>query len=64
MYLNLCETTRNVEIIVTDSNYNILYDIPIDQEYTLTFLAEEGQSYYVKFIAESAKIEITIERTE
>lgn len=54
----------NLRVIITDYDCNILYDIPIDQSYTLTFLAEEGESYYVKFIGESAKLNVTIERHE
>lgn len=54
----------NFRIIITDEDSNILYDIPIDQEYTLTFFAEEGQHYYVKFVAESAEIRVVIKRTD
>ena len=54
----------NLRIVITDYECNILYDIPIDQSYTLTFLAEEGESYYVKFIGESANLKVTINRTE
>lgn len=54
----------NFRIVITDEDCNILYDIPIDQEYTLTFFAESGQTYYVKFVAESAEINVVITRTE
>lgn len=53
----------NFRIVITDDDCNILYDIPIDQEYTLTFFAEKDQHYYVKFIAESAEIKVVIKRT-
>lgn len=53
----------NFRIVITDEDCNILYDIPIDQEYTLTFFAEKGQHYYVKFVAESAEIKVTIKRS-
>ena len=54
----------NFRIVVTDENRNILYDIPIDQQYELTFFAEKDQCYYVKFIGESAEIDVIVERTE
>lgn len=53
----------NFRIVITDDDCNILYDIPIDQKYTLTFFAEKGQHYYVKFVAESAEIKVIITRT-
>ncbi len=54
----------NFRMVITDEECNILYDIPIDQEYELTFFAENEKCYYVKFIGESAEIDVTIERTE
>ena len=54
----------NVRIIITDENQKILYDIPIDGVESLTFNAESGKTYFLKFVAESAKLELNITRTE
>ena len=54
----------NLKIVITDEDNNILHDIPIDQKYEVTFFAYENKCYYVKFIGESADINIIIERTE
>lgn len=62
--INSTVKSGNFRIVITDEECNILYDIPIDQEYELTFFAENEKCYYVKFIGESAEINVTIERTE
>lgn len=62
--INSTVKSGNFRIVVTDESCNILYDIPIDQEYELTFFAEKDQNYYVKFVGESAEIDVTVERTE
>ncbi len=62
--INSTVKSGNFRIVITDEDCNILYDIPIDQEYELTFFAKKDQCYYVKFIGESAGIDVTIERTE
>ena len=54
----------NMRIIITDKDSNILYEVPIDQQYEISFMAEDAQEYYVKFIAESAKFEVVVERHE
>ena len=52
----------NFKIMITDENKKILYEIPIDQETEISFLAEKGKMYYVKFAAESAKFEAELWR--
>ena len=54
----------NFRMVITDEECNILYEIPIDKEHELTFFAEKDKCYYLKFIAESAEIDVTVERTE
>ena len=54
----------NFKIVITDEDCNILHNIPIDDEYELTFFAEQDQCYYVKFIGESAEIDVVVERID
>ena len=53
----------NFRIVVTNANNQILHDIPINQEATVSFFAEENSLYYLKFIGEGAEIETEIWRT-
>ena len=53
----------NFRIVITDENNRILYDIPIDQKADLTFFAESGKTYYLKYIAESAKVTVEVWRS-
>ena len=62
--INSTVKSGNFRIVITDEECNILYDIPIDRKHELTFFAEKDQCYYVKFIGESAEIDVTVERTE
>ena len=52
----------NMRIVITDDYGKILYDVPIDTDYTLDFVSEKGETYYVKFVTESAKIKVEIWR--
>ena len=54
----------NLRIVITDSTNKVLYDIPIDQNTTTTFNAKEGETYFVKFIGESAYITVEINIVE
>ena len=53
---------RIVLVCDTESAGKIIKDIPIDSAETLTFFAEKGKTYCIKFVAESAKMEINIQR--
>lgn len=55
-------TSGNLRIIITDESCNVLYEIPIDSKETITFFAEESKTYYVKFVGESAKIDVEVTR--
>ena len=57
-------TAGNLRIVITDENNAILHDVPIDQEYQISFVAEAEKFYYVKFIGESAEIEVELWRIE
>ena len=56
-------SSGNMRIIITDEMNKVLYEIPIDSEKTVTFVAENNKLYHVKFIAESAKLHVTVSRT-
>ena len=52
----------NLLIALTDENDKILYEIPNDQVYELSFQTELGKIYYLKFIGESAHIDVEVQR--
>jgi hypothetical protein len=52
----------NLKIIITDKSNNVLYDIPVGSSQTVSFVAKNSEVYYVKFVAESADLDITVER--
>ena len=52
----------NLKIVITDDQNTILHDVPVDCEYQITVSTENGKVYYVKFVGESAELEITINR--
>ena len=52
----------NFKIVITDETNKILYDIPIDQRYEISFVADLDKTYYVKLVGESAKIKVEIWR--
>lgn len=52
----------NLLIALTDENNKILYEIPNDQVYEVSFQTELGKVYYLKFIGESAHIDVEIQR--
>ena len=52
----------NLKIVVTDEENNILFQVPIDETYELTMPTQDGKVYYVKLIAESAKLVVSVDR--
>jgi len=54
----------NFKIVITDHTRKILHVIPIDQESQTTFFAEKDTTYFVKFVGESAEIEVEMWRSE
>lgn len=54
----------NLRIVITNEENDIMYDVPIDSKETVTFVAEENKIYYVKFVGESAKLDITVTRDD
>lgn len=57
-------TKGNLKIVITDEVGRILYELPLDQESSISFVGENKKLYYLKFAGESAKFEATIVRTE
>ena len=55
-------TNGNFRIIITDENNYIVKDVPIDQKIDISILGESGKIYYVKFVAESAEIQVELWR--
>ena len=55
-------TSGNLRIIITDGNNVILHDVPIDSTETISFTADKDKTYYVKLVAESAKLEVKVNR--
>lgn len=54
----------NLKIVITNENDDIIYDVPIDSKETVSFFAEESKLYYVKFVGESAELEIDVFRED
>lgn len=52
----------NFKIVITDETNKILYEIPIEQRYEISFVADSNKIYYVKLVGESAKISVEIWR--
>lgn len=52
----------NFKIVITGEDNKILYDVAIDEETEVTFVANAGEIYYVKFIGESANILVEVTR--
>ena len=54
----------NLRIVITNSNGEILKDIPVDGNGSITFRAEKEQLYFLKYVGESAEVVIEMERVE
>ena len=52
----------NFKIVITGEDNKILYDVAIDKDAEVTFLANLGEVYYVKFIGESADFLVELTR--
>ena len=52
----------NLKIVITDEDNKILYEVPIDSKETVSFVTEKSKIYYVKFVGESAELDITLLR--
>lgn len=55
-------SSGNLKIVITDETNKILYNVPIDSNEAISFTAEKSKTYYVKFVGESAQIDITVSR--
>ena len=54
----------NLKIVITDEDNIILFDVPIDSDENISFIAEDSKLYYVKFVGESAKLDIEVSRND
>lgn len=60
--INSTVSLGNLRIVVTDEENNILFEVPIDENYELLVPTEDSEVYYVKLIAESAKLIVSVDR--
>lgn len=62
--INSTVKSGNLKIVITDEDNQILYNIPIDSNENVKFIANKDEIYYVKFVGERAQIEVEITRED
>ena len=56
-------SSGNFKIVITDEDGKIIQTVPIDQKATVTISAQAGKLYFVKYVGESAEIQVELWRT-